>query len=169
MLQLLHEVWYLLRCRCSEIRINEEEKYFVDKNGKKYVEGDWISLDGSTGNVYGEKLPTVEPEMTGDLPHLCSGPMKSELLRLEPMPILRLMPSRQESSVRKVSDFAVRSILFFDSDRIPAMREMIVARTENREERLWINSCRCREKILKNCLLQWRLSCDDQIPGSSAS
>jgi len=51
---------------CSEIRINEEEKYFVDKNGKKYVEGDWISLDGSTGNVYGEKLPTVEPEMTGD-------------------------------------------------------------------------------------------------------
>jgi len=41
---------------CSEIRINEEEKYFVDKNGKKYVEGDWISLDGSTGNVYGKSF-----------------------------------------------------------------------------------------------------------------
>jgi len=51
---------------CGEIKINEEEKYFIDKNGKKYVEGDWISLDGSTGNVYGEQLPTVQPEMTGN-------------------------------------------------------------------------------------------------------
>ncbi|MGB3989633.1 MAG: pyruvate, phosphate dikinase, partial [Acetivibrionales bacterium] len=38
---------------CSEIKINEQEKYFIDKNGKRYNEGDWISLDGSTGNVYG--------------------------------------------------------------------------------------------------------------------
>ncbi|MGB4647953.1 MAG: pyruvate, phosphate dikinase, partial [Acetivibrionales bacterium] len=51
---------------CSEIKINEQEKYFIDKNGKRYNEGDWISLDGSTGNVYGEQLPTVEPEMAGD-------------------------------------------------------------------------------------------------------
>lgn len=50
---------------CSEIKINENEKYFTDKNGKRYNEGDWISLDGSTGNVYGEQLPTVDPEMTG--------------------------------------------------------------------------------------------------------
>ena len=51
---------------CSEIKIKEEEKYFTDKNGTKILEGDWISLDGSTGNVYGEQLPTIEPEMTGD-------------------------------------------------------------------------------------------------------
>lgn len=50
---------------CSEITINEEEGYFIDKNGKRYNEGEWISLDGSTGNVYGEQLPTVPPEVTG--------------------------------------------------------------------------------------------------------
>ena len=57
---------------CGEIKINEKERYFEDKNGKRYNEGDWISLDGSTGNVYGEKLPTVEPEMTGDFSVLMS-------------------------------------------------------------------------------------------------
>ena len=50
---------------CSDIIINEEEGYFIDKNGNRFKEGDWISLDGSTGNVYGEQLPTVPPEMTG--------------------------------------------------------------------------------------------------------
>ena len=50
---------------CSEIKIDEEKKIFTDKAGNVYKEGDWISLDGSTGNVYAGQLPTVEPEITG--------------------------------------------------------------------------------------------------------
>ena len=51
---------------CSEIKIDVNKKCFVDKNGKKYFEGEYISIDGSTGNVYAGRLPTVEPELTGD-------------------------------------------------------------------------------------------------------
>ena len=49
----------------GEIKINEEEKYFT-LGGQTFHEGDYISLDGSTGNVYGEDIPTVEPEISGD-------------------------------------------------------------------------------------------------------
>jgi len=95
---------------CSEVRINEEEKYFVDKNGKKYVEGDWISLDGSTGNVYGQQLPTIEPEMTGDFATLMEWADEIRTLKIRTMPILQRMLLRPGSLELKVSGFAVRSI-----------------------------------------------------------
>ncbi|NLN04638.1 MAG: pyruvate, phosphate dikinase, partial [Clostridiaceae bacterium] len=57
---------------CSEITINEEEKLFTDKNGNVYKEGDWISLDGSTGYVYSGQIATKNPELTGDLATLMS-------------------------------------------------------------------------------------------------
>ena len=50
---------------CGDIAINEEEKYFEVK-GNRYNKGDYISLDGSTGNVYGEKIKTVPAEISGD-------------------------------------------------------------------------------------------------------
>ncbi|MGL4738109.1 MAG: pyruvate, phosphate dikinase, partial [Cellulosilyticaceae bacterium] len=50
---------------CGEIKMHEEEKYFT-LAGNTYKEGDYISLDGSTGNIYGEDVATVEPEITGD-------------------------------------------------------------------------------------------------------
>ncbi|HPV01797.1 MAG TPA: pyruvate, phosphate dikinase [Clostridiales bacterium] len=112
---------------CSEIKINEHEKYFVDKNGKKYVEGDWISLDGSTGNVYGEQLPTVEPEMAGDFATLMSWADE-----------IRALKVRTNADTPKDADVAVRfgaegiglcrtEHMFFESDRIFAFRQMIVA------------------------------------------
>ncbi|HOA79770.1 MAG TPA: pyruvate, phosphate dikinase, partial [Defluviitaleaceae bacterium] len=52
-------------CGLGEIMINEEEKFFT-LGGKTIREGDYISLDGSTGNVYGEDIPTVDPEISGD-------------------------------------------------------------------------------------------------------
>ena len=52
---------------CGELIVNEEEKYFQDAKGNKYHEGDYISLDGSTGNVYGEKIDTVDATVTGNL------------------------------------------------------------------------------------------------------
>jgi len=120
---------------CSEIKINEEEKYFVDKSGKKYVEGDWISLDGSTGNVYGEKLPTIEPEMTGNFATLMSWVDEIRTLKIR----TNADTPKDAEQARK---FGAEGIglcrtehMFFEADRIPAMREMIVARTEEQRRK----------------------------------
>jgi pyruvate,orthophosphate dikinase len=120
---------------CSDIRINKEEKYFLDKNGRKYVEGDWISLDGSTGNVYGEKLPTIEPEMTGDFAVLMDWADKIRTLKI------RANADTPKDAAQAIK-FGAEGIglcrtehMFFEPDRIPAMREMIVARTEEQRRR----------------------------------
>lgn len=120
---------------CGEIKINEEEKYFIDKNGKKYVEGDWISLDGSTGNVYGEKLPTVEPEMTGDFATLMG--WADELRTLK----VRTNADTPKDAAQAIK-FGAEGIglcrtehMFFEADRIFAMREMIVSRTEEQRRK----------------------------------
>ena len=120
---------------CGEIKINEEERYFLDKNGKKYNEGDWISLDGSTGNVYGEKLPTVETEMTGDFATLMG--WADELRTLK----VRTNADTPKDAAQAMK-FGAEGIglcrtehMFFEPDRIPAMREMIVARTEEQRRK----------------------------------
>jgi pyruvate,orthophosphate dikinase len=120
---------------CSEIQINEAEKYFIDKNGKKYHEGDWISLDGSTGNVYGSQLPTIDPEMTGDFATLMSWADE-----------LRTLKVRTNADTPHDATVAMRfgaegiglcrtEHMFFNPDRIPAMREMIVSRTEEQRRK----------------------------------
>jgi pyruvate, phosphate dikinase len=50
---------------CEEIKMNETEKTFV-LGEKMFKEGDYISIDGTTGNIYGEDIPTVAPEISGD-------------------------------------------------------------------------------------------------------
>mgnify|MGYP005848630287 FL=1 len=120
---------------CGEIKINEDEKFFLDKNGKKYNEGDWISLDGSTGNVYGEQLPTIEPEMTGDFATLMG--WADELRTLK----VRTNADTPKDAAQAIK-FGAEGIglcrtehMFFEPDRIPAMREMIVARTEEQRRK----------------------------------
>jgi pyruvate,orthophosphate dikinase len=115
---------------CGEIQINEAGKYFIDKNGKKYHEGEWISLDGSTGNVYGSQLPTVNPEMTGDFATLMG--WADELRTLK----VRTNADTPNDAAVAIK-FGAEGIglcrtehMFFNPDRIPAMREMIVSRTE---------------------------------------
>lgn len=120
---------------CSDIKINEEEKYFIDKNGKKYVEGDWISLDGSAGNVYGEQLPTVEPEMTGDFSVLMGWADKLRSLKVR-------TNADTPKDASQAMKFGAEGIglcrtehMFFEPGRIPVMREMIVARTEEQRRK----------------------------------
>lgn len=120
---------------CGEIKINEEEKYFLDKNGKKYNEGDWISLNGSTGNVYGEKFPTVEPEMTGDFTTIMSWADELRVLKVR-------ANADTPVDAKQAMEFGAEGIglcrtehMFFEADRIPAMREMIVARTEEQRRK----------------------------------
>ncbi len=114
---------------CGEIKINEEEKYFIDKNGEKYLEGDWVSLDGSTGNVYGEKIATTDPEMTGDFATIMEWADEIRTLKI------RTNADTPKDAAQAVV-FGAEGIglcrtehMFFESDRIMAMREMIVSRT----------------------------------------
>ena len=120
---------------CSEIKINEDEKYFIDKDGRKYNEGDWISLDGSVGNVYGEKLPTIEPEMTGDFSTLMQWADEARTMKVR-------ANADTPSDAAQAIKFGAEGIglcrtehMFFEADRIPAMREMIVARTEEQRRK----------------------------------
>ncbi len=112
---------------CSDVKINEGEKYFIDKNGKKYGEGDWISLDGSTGNVYGEQLPTVDPEMTGDFATFMS--WADEVRKLK---VRTNADTPKDAAV--AMKFGAEGIglcrtehMFFEPDRIFAFRQMIVS------------------------------------------
>jgi len=120
---------------CGEIIINEEEGYFIDKNGRRYNKGDWISLDGSTGNVYGEKLPTVAPEMTGYFGTLMKWADEVRVLKVR-------TNADTPRDAQQALKFGAEGIglcrtehMFFDSDRIGAMREMIVARTEEQRRK----------------------------------
>ena len=115
---------------CGEIKINEEQKYFLAPNGKKYFEGDYISLDGSTGNVYGERIPTAEPAMTGDFARLMG--WADEIRRLK----VRTNADTPKDAAVAIK-FGAEGIglcrtehMFFEPDRIDPMREMIVATNE---------------------------------------
>ncbi len=120
---------------CGEITIKEHEKVMIDKNGNTYREGDWISLDGSTGNVYAGQLPTVEPEMTGYFGTF-----------MEWADSIRKLKVRANADTPKDAAQAFRfgaegiglcrtEHMFFEGDRIKAMREMIVARTEEQRRK----------------------------------
>ncbi len=120
---------------CGEITIKENEKIMIDKNGKTYNEGDWISLDGSTGNVYDGQLPTVEPEVTGYFGTF-----------MEWADSIRRLKVRTNADTPKDAAQAIRfgaegiglcrtEHMFFEGERIKAMREMIVARTEEQRRK----------------------------------
>lgn len=120
---------------CGEITIKEHEKIMIDKNGNVYKEGDWISLDGSTGNVYAGRLPTVDPEITGYFGTF-----------MEWADSIRRLKVRANADTPKDAAQAFRfgaegiglcrtEHMFFEGDRIKAMREMIVARTEEQRRK----------------------------------
>ncbi|MDD5731301.1 MAG: pyruvate, phosphate dikinase [Patescibacteria group bacterium] len=118
---------------CGDLKINEEEKYFQDAEGKKYKEGDFISLDGSTGNVYGKEIATVEAIVTGDFATLMEWADKARKLKVR-------ANADTPKDAKKAREFGAEGIglcrtehMFFAEDRIKAVREMIVAKSE--EER----------------------------------
>ena len=112
---------------CGDIKINEEEKYFIDKAGKRFNEGDWISLDGSTGNVYGEKLPSIPPAMTDYFNTLMTWADEARKLKIR-------TNADTPSDAAQALKFGAEGIglcrtehMFFDADRIFAFRQMIVS------------------------------------------
>ncbi|HBN82476.1 MAG TPA: pyruvate, phosphate dikinase, partial [Clostridiales bacterium] len=120
---------------CSEISINEEEKYFTDKFGNKILEGENISLDGSTGNVYKGEIKTVAPEMTGDF-----GKFMGWADEIRTLKVRTNADSPNDAQV--AINFGAEGIglcrtehMFFEPDRIPAIREMIVSETEGQRRK----------------------------------
>ena len=122
---------------CGELTVNEEEKYFTTANGTKYHEGDYISLDGSTGNVYGEQIATVDASVTGDFAKLMGWADEVRVLKVR-------TNADTPRDARHAMEFGAEGIglcrtehMFFEPDRIAAIREMIVSKTvEQREKAL---------------------------------
>ncbi len=93
---------------CGDIDMDEENKKFT-LAGKEYHEGDYISIDGSTGNIYDGIIPTVTLLSQASSAELWAGLTSSESLRFVQTLILLLMLKRLVSSAPRVSVFAVQS------------------------------------------------------------
>ena len=121
---------------CGAIKMDEENKKF-ELDGKTYQEGDWISLDGSTGNIYGEAIPTVDASISGEFGRIMAWADKYRQMGV------RTNADNPRDTAQAVK-FGAQGIglcrtehMFFEADRIPAIREMICSDTvEQREKAL---------------------------------
>ena len=119
---------------CSSITIDEEKKTLTLPNGEVLIEGDWISLDGSSGNVYAEKIETEEANISGDFEVFMSWADKTRRLKIR----TNADTPRDAKEARK---FGAEGIglcrtehMFFESTRIFNFRKMITADTLEKRE-----------------------------------
>ena len=121
---------------CPDINVDEEKKVFT-VGARTFKEGDFISLDGGTGNVYGEAIKTEPASITGDFGTIMAWADKYRALQVR-------TNADTPADTKKAVELGAEGIgltrtehMFFDSDRIPAMREMIVSKTvEERKKAL---------------------------------
>ena len=118
---------------CGEIKMDEENKKF-ELAGKVYHEGDYISIDGSTGKIYDGIIPTVDATIAGEFGRIMGWADKYRRLQVR-------TNADTPRDARKARELGAQGIgltrtehMFFDSDRIAAFREMICADTK--EERV---------------------------------
>ena len=122
---------------CGELKIDEVKKTLTTADGTVFNEGDYMSLDGSTGMVYGEAVKTVDPDMSGDFGTFMSWADEVRRLKIR----TNADTPRDAKQARK---FGAEGIglcrtehMFFEKDRIFNFRKMIVADTlEAREKAL---------------------------------
>lgn len=119
---------------CGDLVIDEYEKTLKTKDGTIYKEGDYLSLDGSTGCVYGEQLKTVEPVISGDFEIFMGWADAVRTLGVR-------ANADTPKDARQARKFGAEGIglcrtehMFFDEDRIFAMRQMITAETVEQRE-----------------------------------
>ncbi len=112
---------------CGEIKINYDAQQFTDRNGTVFNKGDVITLDGSSGEVMSGTVPTVQPELTGDFGLLMEWVDQNRRLKVRTN-----ADTPADSAVAR--QFGAEGIglcrtehMFFDADRIMAVREMILA------------------------------------------
>ncbi len=121
---------------CSEINMDEENKKF-ELGGKTYHEGDYISIDGSTGNIYDGIIPTVDASIAGEFGRIMAWADKYRTLKVR-------TNADTPRDAKKARELGAEGIglcrtehMFFEADRIAAFREMICADTvEEREAAL---------------------------------
>ena len=115
---------------CSDLTIKEEEKFFMTKDGQKFIEGDWISLDGTTGNVYAGKIATQEASLSGNFRTIMQWSDEFRTMKIR----------ANADTIRDANvafDLGAEGIglcrtehMFFETERIFAFRQMIVAKDE---------------------------------------
>ena len=121
---------------CGDIIMDEENKKFV-LAGKTYHEGDYISIDGSTGNIYDGRIPTVDASIAGEFGRVMAWADKYRTLKVR-------TNADTPTDAKKARELGAEGIglcrtehMFFEEDRIAAFREMICADTvEEREAAL---------------------------------
>ena len=121
---------------CGEIKINEEEKHF-ELGGYTFHEGDYISLDGTTGKIYKGDIKTVEATVTGDFGRIMAWADKYRTLGVR-------TNADNPRDTKKAVELGAEGIglcrtehMFFDEERIPKIRKMILSETvEGRVEAL---------------------------------
>ena len=118
---------------CGDIKMDEENKKFT-LGGKTFVEGDVISIDGSTGNIYGEAIPTVDAQIAGEFGRIMGWADKYRKLQVR-------TNADTPRDAKKAKELGTEGIglcrtehMFFDADRIAAMREMILSDTVEQRE-----------------------------------
>ena len=118
---------------CGEINMDEENKKFT-LAGKTYVEGDYISIDGSTGNIYDGIIPTVDAEIAGEFGRIMEWADEFRTLKVR-------TNADTPADAKKAVELGAEGIglcrtehMFFEADRIAAFREMICADTVEARE-----------------------------------
>ena len=118
---------------CGEIAMDEENKQFT-LAGKTYHEGDCISIDGSTGNIYDGLIPTVDAEISGNFGTIMGWADKFRRLKVR-------TNADTPADAKKARELGAEGIglcrtehMFFEADRIAAFREMICADTAEERE-----------------------------------
>ncbi len=121
---------------CGDIKMDEANKKF-ELAGKTFVEGDYISIDGSTGNIYDGIIPTVDAQIAGEFGRVMEWADKYRRLKVR-------TNADTPADAKKARELGAEGIglcrtehMFFEADRIAAFREMICADTlEEREAAL---------------------------------
>lgn len=118
---------------CSDINIDEDKKIF-EVLGKTYKEGDYISLDGSTGNIYGQAIKTTAPEITGYFGTFMGWADNIRKLKIR-------TNADTPRDAKQAVKFGAEGVglcrtehMFFDEDRIPAVRRMILSNSKEQRK-----------------------------------
>ncbi len=121
-------------CGCSNLIVDEEGKTLTTSDGTVYHEGDYLSIDGSTGMVYGEQIETVEPSISGDFETFMNIADKYRKLKVK-------VNADTPSDAAQAMKFGAEGIglcrtehMFFSDERIFQVRRMITA--ETKEQRI---------------------------------
>ena len=121
---------------CDVIKVNEQKRVFT-VGDVAIKEGDWISLDGNTGNVYGEAIATQDASMTGEFATIMQWADEFRTLKVRTNADTPFDAGVAVKFGAEGIGLTRTEHMFFDADRIPAMREMIVADTvEQRKKAL---------------------------------